>query len=154
MKVLQHHWCVVCPLLMGGTFSVSWAVYMDLLNNRFSIFIYCLRLRKTASVTLTGLFLRVPLISEDPRICRDLSLPDAWVILSESDHGMFLIFFIKLEDNKGRKVTDADFWRKISIVSKLWKCLENSQKSNFSNFNENVSHCVLFGPPTSVGGGP
>ena len=50
------------------------------------------------------------------------------------DHSI-LCNFIELGLNKGRKVTEPDFWEEIPIVSKLWKCPKIDQNRGFSKFS-------------------
>ena len=60
-------------------------------------------------------------------------------VFSETALRIFLIFCMKLEDYKGRKVTQSDFWKKFLIWRYLQKRLQISPKSDTDIFLKNSS---------------
>ena len=62
---------------------------------------------------------------------------------SELDHGIVLVFLVKLGGNKGRKVTEPDFFEKISLCPNWAKCAQNGPKMRFFEFCRKV--CPLMG---------
>ena len=55
-------------------------------------------------------------------------------VFSETALKIFLIFWMKLGDYKGRKVTEPDIWKKFLICRYSQKCLQISPKSDTSIF--------------------
>ena len=72
-------------------------------------------------------------------------------VLSERALSIFLIFYIKLEDYEGRKVTKPDFWKKTLICRYLRKDLQISPKSDTDIFLKSSSNNFFgFWPDVST----
>ena len=65
-------------------------------------------------------------------------------VFSETAPRIFLIFWMKLGDYKGKKVTELDFWKKILILRYSQKGLQISPKSDTLIFSSKTALMTFF----------
>ena len=66
-------------------------------------------------------------------------------VFSETGQRIFLIFYLKLGDYKGRKVTESEYWKKILVWRYSRKGLQISPKSDTLIFFSKTARTIFLG---------